>query len=150
MITNFHTRPLAALEEDIDVDALPPQVVVPSQTGAQAGVRRGRLHAEWHVTPSEGPLYDAEALSGLVVRTRVISRDRRLEVVQGLGPAGEAMEVWSAIPGTLHLREVTDAAWEFDDRSWRHAPSPAAPGDVRRGDEDAVLVDLQVPQQPRE
>ena len=98
---------LAALDEDIDVDALPPQVAVPPE--ARGGVRRGHLHAEWHVTPSEGALFDAGRLSGLVVRTRIISLDRRLEVVEGLGPAGEAMEVWSAIPGTLRLREVCAA-----------------------------------------
>ncbi|ABS04236.1 hypothetical protein Krad_2765 [Kineococcus radiotolerans SRS30216 = ATCC BAA-149] len=85
-----------------------------------------------------------------MVRTRVISLDRRLSVVEGLGPAGEAMEAWSAIPGTLRLREVTGAGWDFDDRVWRTAPSPAALGNVRSGGEDAVLVDLQVPRQPPE
>lgn len=137
---------MADLDEDVDVDALPAEVVVPAE--AHGGVRRGHLHAEWHVTPSEGPLYDAESLSGLVVRTQVIALDRRLGVVEGLGPAGEAMEVWSAIPGTLHLREVTDAGWDFDEHPMRTAPSPAALGAVRRGVEEAVLVDLQVPRRP--
>lgn len=130
---------LAAIEEDVDIDALPPQVIVPPQ--AQGGVRRGRLHAEWHVTPSDGPLYDAEALFGLVMRTRIISRDRQV----GVWEDGEHM--WLAIPGTLRLREVSGAEWDFDDRAQRTAPSPSALGDVMRGLEDAVLVDLQV-QQP--
>lgn len=132
---------LAALDEDIEVEALPPEVVVPPD--AQGGLRRGHLQAEWHVTPSEGALYDAEGLSGLVVRTRVISLDRQLTVVDGLGPAGEAIEAWSPISGTLSLREVTGAEWDFD-RAWLSAPSPPTLGDVRRGDEGAVLVDLQV------
>lgn len=134
---------LAALDEDIDVGALPPQVVLPPE--ARGGVRRGHLHAEWHVTPSEGALFDAERLSGLVVRTRVISLDRRLEVVEGLGPAGEAMAVWSAIPGTLRLREVTGAEWNFDNRPWVTESAPPTLGAIRRGGENAVLVDLQVP-----
>lgn len=137
---------MADLDEDVDVDALPAEVVVPAE--AHGGVRRGHLHAEWHVTPSEGPLYDAESLSGLVVRTQVIALDRRLEVVEGLGPAGEAMEVWSPIPGTLHLREVTGTEWDFDDRPVRNAPSPATLGAVRRAVEGAVLVDLQVMHRP--
>jgi len=73
----------AALDKDTDVGALPTHVVVPPDI--RGGRHRGHLHTQWHVTPSEGPLYKAEPLFGLVVRTQIISVNRRQGTEPGPG-----------------------------------------------------------------
>ncbi|WP_432570211.1 hypothetical protein [Kineococcus sp. SYSU DK005] len=132
----------AALDEDVDLDALPPQVLVPA--GAGRGVSRGHLRAEWHVTPEEGALHGSEPLAGTTVRTRVIVCDRRLGV-----PDGEQDRSWLPVPGSLRLREVSGADWTFDDegfraRALRDQTCPPVLGDVTHGLDEGVLVDLQV------
>ncbi|WP_432509525.1 hypothetical protein [Kineococcus auxinigenes] len=132
----------AALDEDVDLDALPPQVVIPADAGR--GVQRGHLRGEWHVTPDEGQLYEAEPLAGTTVRTRIIACDRRLGVQDG-----EQEQLWLPVPGSLRLREVSGPDWTFDDEAFRvqalrAQASPPVLGDVRHGLDEGVLVDLQV------
>ncbi|NAZ80925.1 hypothetical protein GTR02_03735 [Kineococcus sp. R8] len=132
----------AALDEDVDLDALPPQVIIPA--GAGRGVQHGHLRAEWHVTPDEGPLYAAEPLAGTTVRTRIIACERRLGVQDR-----EREQLWLPVPGSLRLRDVSGSDWTFDDeallaQALLAQACPPVLGDVRHGLDEGVLVDLQM------